>query len=597
MFSRHLLFPRNIRCLSESLNVCRRFHKFSRQLPTSTICKQVKPIYFRNVRYVTTNSGLNKNVPLIVGLATVGGAVVAYTVFRKKESSTSVAEDEDVEIPFVQEHLKEDLALLDEFGAIPYLLIGAGAASFSAYRAIRTRDPTAKVLMIGDEEFFPYMRPPLSKEMWYDDKPDITKTLSFAQWDGKNRSVFFESSSFYFSMKELLDNKNGGISVIRGKKVVRVDPVAQAVYLDKGEKISYNKCLIATGSRPKNLPVFENVDKSIKKHITLFKTIKDFRKLDKVCKKSESVIVVGGGFLGSELACGLTRKYSPSGLQVSQIFPETGNIGKVLPEYLSTWTTKKLESEGVKIITEVEVKALSKQGNKIEMLLSNNQVVKADHIVVAVGADPNTDFAKVSGLEIDPQHGGFVVNTEMEARKNLWIAGDASCFYDANLGRRRVEHYDHANVSGRLAGENMAGSNKPYWHQSMFWSDLGPQIGFEGIGVVDSSLPTVGVFIKPKEIEKPEIQTDDVVKGEEKLDVSKSETKVDSTFRSPNSSDDYAKGLIFYIREDTIVGILLWNVFGKMQIARQVINEAKSQDDVAEIAKLFELHDSEEVIA
>ncbi|GIY95995.1 apoptosis-inducing factor 1, mitochondrial [Caerostris extrusa] len=569
MFSRHLLFPRNIRCLSETLNVCRRFHKFSRQVPTSIICKQqVKPIFFRNVRYATTNSGLKKNVPLIVGLATVGGAVVAYTVFRKKKSSTSVAEDEDVEIPFVQEHLKEDLALLDEFGAIPYLLIGAGAASFSAYRAIRTRDPTAKVLMIGDEEFFPYMRPPLSKEMWYDDKPDITETLSFAQWDGKNRSVFFESPSFYFSMKELLDNKNGGISVIRGKK----------------------------RSRPKNLPVFENVDKSIKKHITLFKTIKDFRKLDKVCKKSESVIIVGGGFLGSELACGLTRKYSPSSLQVSQIFPETGNIGKVLPEYLSTWTTKKLESEGVKIIPEVEVKAMSKQGNKIEMLLSNNQVVKADHIVVAVGADPNTDFAKISGLEIDPQHGGFVVNTEMEARKNLWIAGDASCFYDANLGRRRVEHYDHANVSGRLAGENMAGNNKPYWHQSMFWSDLGPQIGFEGIGVVDSSLPTVGVFIKPKEIEKPEIQTD-VVKGEEKSDVSKSETKLDSTFRSPNSSDDYAKGLIFYIREDTIVGILLWNVLGKMQIARQVINEAKSQDDVAEIAKLFELHDSEEVIA
>lgn len=79
-------------------------------------------------------------------------------------------------------------------------------------------------------------------------------------------------------------------------------------------------------------------------------------------------------------------------------------------------------------------------------------------MIVAVGVKPNTDLAKTSTLEIEPKIGGFLVNAELEARSNLWVAGDAACFYDVKLGRRRVEHHDHAVTSGRLAGENMTGA-------------------------------------------------------------------------------------------------------------------------------------------
>lgn len=79
-------------------------------------------------------------------------------------------------------------------------------------------------------------------------------------------------------------------------------------------------------------------------------------------------------------------------------------------------------------------------------------------MVIAVGVQPNTDLATSSNLEIDPKIGGFLVNAELEARSNLWVAGDAACFYDIKLGRRRVEHHDHAVTSGRLAGENMTGA-------------------------------------------------------------------------------------------------------------------------------------------
>ena len=102
-----------------------------------------------------------------------------------------------------------------------------------------------------------------------------------------------------------------------------------------------------------------------------------------------------------------------------------------------------------------------------------------------------------------------MVNAELQARNGVWAAGDAACFYDTKLGRRRVEHHDHAVVSGRLAGENMTGAGKPYWHQSMFWSDLGPKIGFEAIGLVDSSLQTVGLFAKAEENDTPLAQVNE----------------------------------------------------------------------------------------
>lgn len=123
-------------------------------------------------------------------------------------------------------------------------------------------------------------------------------------------------------------------------------------------------------------------------------------------------------------------------------------------------------------------------------------------MIVALGVEVDKQFAMDSNLEIDPEHGGYLVNAELEARSNVWVAGDAACFYDVKLGRRRIEHHDHAVVSGRLVGENMTGARKPYLHQSMFWSDLGPKVGFEAIGIIDSSLETVGVFAKASEQEK-----------------------------------------------------------------------------------------------
>uniref|UniRef100_A0A1A8QXH2 Apoptosis-inducing factor 1, mitochondrial n=1 Tax=Nothobranchius pienaari TaxID=704102 RepID=A0A1A8QXH2_9TELE len=477
----------------------------------------------------------------------------------------------------------------------PYLLIGGGTASFAAARSIRARDPGAKVLIVTDEPDLPYMRPPLSKELWFSDDPSVTETLRFKQWNGKERSIYFQPPSFYIDPEHLTGAENGGVAVLVNKKVVHMDVRGNKVKLDDGTEVSYEKCLIATGGVPRNLQVIERAGEEVMKRTSLFRKIEDFKSLENVSRKAESITIIGGGFLGSELACALGRKAAESGLEVVQMFPEKGNMGKVLPEYLSNWTTEKVKKEGVKVITEALVKSVSYRDDKLEIQLKDGRLVKTDHIVAAVGLEPNVDLAKSAGLEVDSDFGGYRVNAELQARSNIWVAGDAACFYDIRLGRRRVEHHDHAVVSGRLAGENMTGASKPYWHQSMFWSDLGPDVGYEAIGIVDSSLPTVGVFAKATAKDTPKAATEKSGTG------IRSESETEDTAASPVASaapapavenkDEYGKGVIFYLRDKVVVGIILWNVFNRMPIARKIIKDGEEHADLNEVAKLFNIHE------
>ncbi|XP_056252649.1 apoptosis-inducing factor 1, mitochondrial isoform X1 [Seriola aureovittata] len=478
----------------------------------------------------------------------------------------------------------------------PYLLIGGGTASFAAARSIRARDPGARVLIVTEEPDLPYMRPPLSKELWFSDDPGVTETLRFKQWNGKERSIYFQPLSFYIHPEEFNSAENGGVAVLTGKKVIHMDVRGNKVKLDDDTEISYDKCLIATGGMPRNLQAIERAGEDVTKRTTLFRKIDDFKSLDKVSRSISSITIIGGGFLGSELACALGRRSTESGLEVIQMFPEKGNMGKVLPEYLSNWTTEKVKKEGVKIISEALVKSVNYKDDKLEIQLKDGRLVKTDHIVAAVGLEPNCDLAKSAGLEVDSDFGGFRVNAELQARSNIWVAGDAACFYDIRLGRRRVEHHDHAVVSGRLAGENMTGASKPYWHQSMFWSDLGPDVGYEAIGIVDSSLPTVGVFAKATAKDTPKAATEKSGTG------IRSESETEDTAVSPVASstpapaveqhkDGYGKGVIFYLRDKVVVGIILWNVFNRMPIARKIIKDGEEHADLNEVAKLFNIHE------
>jgi len=477
-----------------------------------------------------------------------------------------------------------------------YLIVGGGTAAMSAFKAIRASDPGAKVLIVTKEAFKPYMRPPLSKDMWQTEDDKLTSELKFKQYNGNERSLFFLEDEFYVEPKFLNEQEHGGVAVVTGRRVAKVDVQAKTVRLDNAWEIAYDKCLIATGGRPKNLPIFEKEwEKGMSDKVTLFRSIADFQKLHNLVKEGgKTIAIIGGGFLGSELACAIGALNKKHGGEVVQLFPETGNLRRVLPQYLSEWTTQRVREEGVTVVPKANVTGCKLNDNKVELNLeavaANGPKAKwllADHVVVAVGLDPNIQLAATSGLETDPTLGGYVVNAELQARNNVWVAGDAACFYDINLGRRRVEHHDHAVVSGRLAGENMTGAGKAYYHQSMFWSDLGPKIGFEAIGLVDSSLQTIGLFAGADATDTPEAQQQEALRTDEKSAVATGS----SDLKAPASgADGFGKGVVFYLRDEVIVGCLMWNVFKRIPVARQLIQSGEKLTDYTEMGKLFKIN-------
>ncbi|KAL5280169.1 AIFM1 family protein [Megaselia abdita] len=549
----------------------------------------------------------------ILGALALGGlGGLAYLLMsgKDKEKCSESSKPTTARVPLLTKDIPNK---------VKYLLIGGGTASFSAFRAIKSHDARAQVLMISNELHVPYMRPPLSKELWFSDQKDDDKTYRFKQWTGSERSLFFEPEQFFEQPSTLMKNDKGGIAPVQGYTVKRIDSKNKKVILKEDDyEIEFEKCLIATGCTPKNLNVFESAPSHIRNKVMIYRTPEDFEKLKTIAQTKKVVTIIGSGFLGSELACSLAKYGKPYNLQVQQMYHEGGNLAKILPPYLSEWTTKKIEQYGVDVIPNIQVKEVSRDHDKLKLLLTDGRVVITDQVVVCAGCNANTDLASISGLETDGRLGGFVVNAELEARSDIYAAGDAACFYDPLLGRRRVEHHDHSVVSGRLAGENMTGMNKPYEHQSMFWSDLGPDIGFEGIGLVDPSLETVAVFAKPSKLQRTTSNLDDPpahYKAEQKEHSSEEkptekkeevehkpkteEVKYEKpemaehkwpAFEEDHSSPDYGKGVIFYMKDNKVVGILLWNIFNRIGLARTIIKQDNTYDDLNEVAKLFAIH-------
>uniref|UniRef100_A0A6G1S6S0 Apoptosis-inducing factor 1, mitochondrial n=1 Tax=Aceria tosichella TaxID=561515 RepID=A0A6G1S6S0_9ACAR len=496
---------------------------------------------------------------------------------------------------------------------VPYLLVGGGTASHSAMRAIRGHDPRAKVLIVGSENYGPYMRPALSKELWFTEQESRRK-LDFKWWNGKAKSIFYEIDEFFLPLDKLVNRETGGVAMIKNMRLTRLDPDERLAYLENGQKIKYDKCLLAPGGKPKSLPELDRASEEVKKRVVYFRTADDFLRLDEIAGTAKSILVIGGGFLGSELTCALVNRNPDEKIhkdqKIYQIYPETGNLGKVLPQYLSEWVSKKIEQEGANIVPRVEVKNVSMSADKtIDVKLSNGQELKVDYIVCAVGLEPDVELAKSSGLEVDEKTGGYLVNSELEARTNVWVAGDASCFYDIKLGRRRVEHHDHAVNSGKLAGRNMVGAGNVYTHQSMLWSDLGRDISFEAVGIIDSTLPTVAVFAQPtsptensphessSEVNTVDSKVDNDPSNENEINTQNSNSTTTATKSNKNhvekgslEKETYDKGVVFYLKDGVIVGILLWNLFSRLTIARRLLNEQKRYDDFNEVAKMFNLY-------
>ncbi|KAG9061717.1 Apoptosis-inducing factor 1, mitochondrial [Linnemannia hyalina] len=487
----------------------------------------------------------------------------------------------------------------------PYILIGAGTASFAAMEAIREKDPSAAILIIGNEDIGPYMRPPLSKEMWFNKEDETTKNLSFKDWQGKERNIVLHGKETIQSIDQEALNKiesaESGVKLLTGATVEDLNITEQSLTLNNGKVLKYGKVLLATGGIPKTLPVLKGAGEG---KVTTFRSVEDFKKLHSLVKSADKkIVIVGGGFLGSELAVAVSHFGKEKNVKVTQIFPEDGNMGLVFPSYLSKWTTSQVEQEGVSVKPNSRIASSKAVGEQVELTLESGEKVLADHVVVAVGIEANVELAKKAGLELDEHRGGVVVNAELQARRNVYCAGDMTSFHDVTLGRRRVEHYDNAILGGRVAGQNMASDtlHKPYKHQSMFWSDLGPHIGYEAVGILDSKLSTVSIWTKKPTVAAADAAaaTEEGTKEESAAADKKDEGKRERATATPlpaeavkvEDKEKYNKGLVLYLKDKKIVGLLMWNNFGKVEDARKILGQVYDTEKVEALVKPFGIHE------
>lgn len=461
---------------------------------------------------------------------------------------------------------KESNKTFERF-CVPMVIVGGGTAAWSALEAIYEKDPSAQVLVITEEPYAPYNRTPLSKEMW-------SHPCSISVSDAKS------SAKAELEYKYHLPNQPESYraSIMKNVSVTQLYPKENKLKLSNGMEIFYQKLLLATGGKPSvsELVNTSAIDPRIRDSIVTFRNIADFEHLYSsfVNPKHRNITILGGGFLGSELACSLQTKlkqHNESSKQITLLCPEAGVLGKFLPRYLSDYVTKQMKLYDIDVRPGVSVFDVVKSNDtnehsRIQLQLfgwKENQHI-TDQVVIAVGITPRQELAEEAGLETDPVAGGIRVNAAMQVEDNIYAAGDVASFWDRALGRRRVEHWDHAVVTGRIAGENMSGGHATYDWESMFWCDLdGLNISFEATGVIDASLRTVGVW------------------------------SLKNSFRRGEFSDqELNDGVVWYLRGNQVVGALLWNREGKgLDTARQVIGSRLRINSVQDLTSLIPVQD------
>ncbi|HWJ32820.1 MAG TPA: FAD-dependent oxidoreductase [Gaiellaceae bacterium] len=333
-----------------------------------------------------------------------------------------------------------------------YLIVGGGMTGDAAVKGIREHDADGSIVVVGAEEHAPYARPPLSKKLWAgSDEAKI--------WRG---------------------TEEAGSTLRLGRRIVSLDLDGHRATDDHGDEYHWEKLLLATGGRPRTIPGAEGV--------IYFRTLDDYRAVRGRVHEGASAIVIGGGFIGSELAAALAA----TGCRVTMIFPERGIASRILPAELSAYVTDQYREHGVEVLTEETVAAAGATWVKT----GDGRTIEADIVVAGLGIEPESDLAQAAGLEVD---NGIVVDAfgRASGHEDVFAAGDVASFPIEALGRRfRVEHEDHAKSHGRAAGANMAGANVPYLHLPFFYSDMF-DLGYEAVGEVDARLATIESWEEP----------------------------------------------------------------------------------------------------
>lgn len=317
-----------------------------------------------------------------------------------------------------------------------------------------------------------------------------------------------------------LGTKEVSLKMHLGRMAEKIDRSNKKVIDNHGDVYKYEKLLIATGGTPKKLP---NINES---GIIYYRTFEDYKKLKELVDNNRTFGIFGGGFIGSEIAAAI-KIYKPEA-DVTMIFPENGICGLIFPKTLSNYLNEYYREKGIKVLEGDMVTNVNQDRKSYLVETKGGKNLKFDCIIAGLGINPNIDLAKAADLNVE---NGIVVNNFLQTNdKNIYAAGDVAYYFNPALNEYiRVEHEDNALMMGEIAGKNMTGEELSFDHLSLFYSDLF-DLGYEAVGILNSKLEMVEDF-----------------------------------------NETLEEGIVYYLKEGRVKGVLLWNVWEKVDEARNLI--------------------------
>ncbi len=325
----------------------------------------------------------------------------------------------------------------DEF---ELLVVGGGPAGLSGARAYRDAGGRGGVGIVSDEHRMPYNRPPLTKELLRGEASEDELPIEAEAWLQEH-----------------------DVSLVCGR-AVRLDAAGRVVALSGGRELRYRSCLLATGAEPTRLPV-PGADHPA---VRVIRTLDHVRELTRRLGDRASVVVIGSGFIGCEIAASLRRRGHEVSLISNEPEPNAERLGIEAAEQIHRW----LEEEGVSVRLGAEVDEIA-LGRELLEVRAGPVCAKGEVVVMATGVAPRGELAAGAGLELSG--GAVAVDAAMRtAQAGLYAAGDVALAENTRAGRRlHVEHWGDALGQGEIAGRSAAGEDARWDAVPGFWSTIG----------------------------------------------------------------------------------------------------------------------------
>ncbi|ARP86775.1 NAD(P)/FAD-dependent oxidoreductase [Bordetella genomosp. 9] len=325
------------------------------------------------------------------------------------------------------------------------VIVGAGQSGAMAAATLRHLGYAGRLTLVGREPHLPYERPPLSKAVLGD--------------AGAEGSAAIHPPGFY---------AENGIALVRGTEALALDRGRREVRLSDGTALSYDRCVLATGGHPRELPILARGTSKVH----YLRTMDDARSMRSCLTSAARVIVIGGGFLGLEVASTALDKHA----RVTIVESAGRLLPNALPAEFAQWLAARARAAGAALrlgarIAGVRLEADGRTPAGLE--LEGGETLDADAIVVAIGLQPEVDLARAAGLGIDPRNGGVKVDACCRTiDPNIYAIGDCASQHRPALGRdARLESWQNANEQARVAAAAILGADPPPAPYPWFWTD------------------------------------------------------------------------------------------------------------------------------